>query len=75
MHFGQCRDLLRLEKSSHPAEVHLQDICGAGGENARELVLRGEALAGSDGNAGGAGDLAISSGISGGTGSSNQRGS
>src|SRR5581483_4567566 len=36
----QGRDLLALQQPAGPAEVRLQDRGGAGGEHARELVLR-----------------------------------
>ena len=41
-------DLLRFEQAADASEVRLQDRRSAGGEDAQELVLRRQALAGSD---------------------------
>ena len=74
--FSQRGDLLGLQNAADPAEVHLQDRRGAGAQHPREIVLGGEPLAGGDRDARSrAPRVAISSGASGGTGSSNHSGS
>ena len=56
-HLGHPGDLLRLQQSADPAQVHLQDRCPAAIEQPGEIVLGGEPFAGRDRDRGGAGDL------------------
>src|SRR5947207_12442310 len=42
LHFGERRDLLRLEDSADAPQVHLEDRRGARAEETREIVLGGE---------------------------------
>src|SRR5947207_15046618 len=56
LHFGERRDLLRLEDSADAPQVHLEDRRGARAEETREIVFGGEPLAGRDRDARGARD-------------------
>ena len=68
-------DLLRFQDAAGAAEVHLQDGGGAAREDPGEFVLGRQPLAGGDRDRVARATCAISSGISGGTGSSNHSGS
>ena len=75
LHFRERGDLLCLQEAPHPTEVRLQDGGAARREQPREVVLGARRSPAAIGTLQARATFAISSGASGGTGSSNHSGS